>query len=242
MNRLAAAMRIRIFECLTEGCGINTTARLCDVSKNTVLRLLKAVGWFSQLTHHMYMQGLACEELQCDEITCFVTGRSKNIGYDTSGGERYTWLAIDPKTKLVVSHWTGKRTKKDAQQFLDDVRFRVKGQPRISTDAFAAYEGAVAQAFGANGRHRVFRAKDDYGHGAKVFTNSVERMNLTLRTSNSRFRRKTLGFSKSFDHHVHSIAISICHYNFGRIHKTLRVTPAMEAGITDHVWSAHEFV
>lgn len=211
---------------------------------------------------------LPCERLQLDEIWSFVGKKAKNItGDDTDKGlgDTWTWTAIDADTKLIPSFFVGDRTSRSANIFVADLRKRLAKRVQITTDGNKAYLGAVEKEFGDEvdyamlvkhygpapdaGERRYSPAEcvgttvgtvtgyPDYKH---VSTSYAERANLTMRMGCRRFTRLTNGFSKKVENHTWAVSLHLMHYNFARIHKTLRITPAMAAGVTDHVWSLEE--
>lgn len=207
--------------------------------------------------------------LQCDEIWSFVGAKRKNVSpakEQDGWGDVWTWTAIDADTKLCVSYYMGGRDKAAACEFMLDCAERMVGRPQITTDAHRPYLQAIEDAFGADTDYamlhkiygvptpdesryspatcigcdlKVVSGDPDPKH---VSTSFVERQNLTMRMSMRRFTRLTNGFSKKLENHGHALALYFMHYNFCRVHKTLRVTPAMEAGIADHVWTLDELV
>lgn len=179
----------------------------------------------------------------------------------------WTWTAIDADTKLIVSYLMGSRGRSAATEFMLDCADRIENRPQITTDSHSAYFQAVEEAFGANADyamlHKIYAVTEDedarrYGPATcigcdikvvngnpnprRISTSHVERQNLTMRMSMRRFTRLTNGFSKKLENHGHAIALYFLHYNFCRIHKTLRVTPAMQAALSDHVWSLEELI
>ena len=266
MNRLSTEKRSQVIAALVEGNSINATCRMLGVGKHTVLRLLEDAGCACAAYHHRNVRGLRVRRLQCDEIWAFVGAKRKNVSPDkeTEGwGDVWTWTAIDADTKLIVTYYVGDRGKRAAYEFMQDCAERIVGRPQITTDALRHYLNAVEDAFGAEVDyamlHKIYGATPDesryspatcIGCDMKVVsgdpdpkhvsTSYVERQNLTMRMSMRRFTRLTNGFSKKIENHAHQIALYFFHYNFCRVHKTLRVTPAMEAGLTDHVWTLEE--
>ena len=164
-------------------------------------------------------------------------------------GDTYLWIGFDAHTKLIISYMVGKRTAESAQAFMTDVRGRVINRPQITTDAFPAYPDAIDRAFGTDvdyvmmnksaGGYPIQRGHPDMD---QVTTNHVERVNLTLRTQLRRHTRRTSGHSKKLAHHEAAIALLIAHYNFCRVHESLCVTPAMEFGLTRHIWDIAELM
>ncbi|MGA7110099.1 MAG: IS1 family transposase [Terracidiphilus sp.] len=270
MNRLTAAKRVQVVSALVEGSSINSIARMTGVAKHTILKLLEDMGCACAAYHHRHVRNLAAQRIQCDEIWAFCGAKAKNASPEKKAegwGDVWTWTAIDADTKLCISYLVGGRDTGWATDFTFDIRGRVVGRPQITTDAHKPYLAAIEMAFGENvdyaQMHKIYGAsgegpearyspakcigcdmktvigEPDYMH---VSTSYVERQNLTMRMSMRRFTRLTNGFSKKIDNHGHAVALHFMHYNFCRVHKTLRVTPAMEAGLSDHVWSMEELV
>jgi len=267
MNRLPLAKRVQIIGMLVEGNSLRATSRLCDVSVNTVTKLLVDVACASAAYHHEHVRNVRVRRLQCDEIWCFVGAKKKNVTpeQESNGwGDCWTWTAIDADTKLCVTYYVGDRGKHSAYHFMQDAAARIVGRPQITTDAHRPYLQAVEDAFRAEvdyaQLHKIYGAptpdesrytpatcigcdmktvtgNPDPKH---VSTSYVERQNLTMRMSMRRFTRLTNAFSKKLENHGHMVALHFMHYNFARVHKTLRITPAMAAGIADHVWSLEE--
>lgn len=269
MNRLSMAKRTHILSALVEGVSINATCRMTGAAKHTVLDLLRDLGCAAAEFHHRNVRGLKVRRLQCDEIWAFVGAKQKNATPDKKAegwGDVWTWTAIDANTKLCVSYLVGGRTAGWATDFMLDCRDRIVGQPQITTDAHKPYLKAVEEAFGGDADyamlHKVYGASNEPEHRyspatcigcdmktvsgdpdpAHVSTSYVERQNLTMRMSMRRFTRLTNAFSKKLENHGHAVALYFLHYNFCRVHKTLRVTPAMEAGLTDHIWPLEELI
>jgi IS1 family transposase len=267
MNRLPLAKRIQIIGMLVEGCSLRATSRLADVSINTVTKLLIDVACASAAYHHERVRNVRVRRLQCDEIWSFVGAKRKNVTPEQEAngwGDVWTWTAIDADTKLCVTYYVGDRGKHSAYNFMRDAANRIVGRPQITTDAHRPYLEAVEFAFGTDvdyaQLHKIYGAPtpDESRYSPAtcigcdmktvmgdpdpkhVSTSFVERQNLTMRMSNRRFTRLTNGFSKKLENHGHMVALHFMHYNFARVHKTLRITPAMAAGITDHVWSLEE--
>lgn len=269
MNRLSTAKRVQVISALVEGVSINATCRMSGVAKHTVLKLLEDMGCAAAAYHHRNVRGLKVRRLQCDEIWAFCGAKAKNVTIEqkqAGWGDVWTWTAIDADTKLCVSYLVGGRGAGWANDFMMDCSERMVGRPQITTDAHKPYLRAVEEAFGADADyamlHKVYGASGEpetrysaatcIGCDMKVVsgdpdpehvsTSFVERQNLTMRMSMRRFTRLTNGFSKKLENHGHAVALYFMHYNFCRIHKTLRVTPAMEAGLTDHVWTLEELI
>ena len=269
MNRLSNAERAQVVSALVEGCGINATCRMTGVSKPTVLKLLGDLGRACYDYHDEHVRGLACKRIQCDEIWSFVGAKQKNVTEESAAqgwGDVWTWTALDADTKLMVSYHVGQRGIRWAREFMEDVASRINSRVQITTDGHRAYVEAIEGVFGmdvdfavliklygnsgsAETRYspgevistekKIISGRPDYKH---ISTSFVERQNLTMRMSMRRFTRLTNAFSKKMANHEAAIALHYMHYNFCRIHKTLRVTPAMEAGIAGHVWTIEELV
>jgi IS1 family transposase len=269
MNRLPMGKRIQVISALVEGTSINATCRIAGVAKHTVLNLLRDLGCASADYHHRNVRNLRVRRLQCDETWAFVGAKRKNVSPDKEAegwGDVWTWIALDADTKLCVTYYVGDRSKHSAYNFMTDAANRIVGRPQITTDAYRPYLQAIEDAFGTEvdyaQMHKIYGAPtpDESRYSPAtcigcemktvmgdpdpkhVSTSFVERQNLTMRMGMRRFTRLTNGFSKTLENHGHAVALHYMHYNFVRIHKTLRVTPAMEAGIADHPWSVEELV
>lgn len=270
MNKLSTEKRVQLLSCLVEGNSIRATARMTGVAFNTVLKFVSDAGHACAVYQNEVFRNLTCKRLQCDEIWSFVGCKAKNLtdeNADNGWGDVWTWTAIDADTKLVPCWYVGTRDASAAFRFMHDLKDRLANRVQLTTDAHRAYLSAVDSAFrneidyaqlvklyGAGPenpqtrysppacigtRKNVMTGEPDAAH---VSTSFVERQNLTMRMSVRRFTRLTNGFSKKVENHEHAIALHFMHYNFCRIHQSLRVTPAMEAGIADHVWELEDIV
>jgi len=267
MNRLPIEERARIIGMLIEGMSLRATSRLADVSINTVTKLLVDVGSAAADYQDRTLRNLRCRRIQCDEIWAFCYAKEKNVPADKKGkfgyGDVWTWTAIDADTKLVPSFMVGNRDARSARLFIDDLASRLASRVQLTTDGLKVYLTAVENAFGADVDYAMLNklyastqeetryspaecigcerkriaGKPDPAH---ISTSFVERQNLTMRMGMRRFTRLTNAFSKKVENHAYQVALHFMHYNFCRVHKTLRVTPAMEAGISDHIWSLEE--
>lgn len=267
MNRLDTQTQAKVVSCLIEGCSIRATVRMTGAAKNTVVKLLAEIGCACAAYHNRAVRRLKVRRLQCDEIWSFVGAKAKNVSVakkQEGWGDIWTWIGIDADTKLVVSYLVGGRGAGWAKDFMEDCASRISNRVQITTDGHKAYLEAVENAFGADIDYamlqkiygapmenetryspavcigcdmKVVSGDPDPKH---VSTSYVERQNLTMRMHMRRFTRLTNGHSKKVDNHRHSVALHYMFYNFCRIHQTLRCTPAMEAGLTDHVWSLEE--
>lgn len=269
MNRLSIAGRAAILGMLVEGNSLRSCSRLADVSINTVTKLLVDLGAACERFHDEHVRNVRVRRLQCDEIWCFVGAKAKNVTPEKKAqgwGDTWTWTGLDADTKLCLSYLVGGRGLAWAKEFMADCASRIRGRVQITTDGHKAYLDAVEDAFGADIDYaqlqKIYGAPSDnetryspavcIGCDMKVVsgnpdpkhvsTSYVERHNLTMRMGMRRFTRLTNGFSKKIDNHAAMVAIHAMYYNFGRIHKTLRITPAMAAGLSDHVWALEEIV
>ena len=270
MNCLDVKTRSQIIGCLIEGCSVRATSRMTGASKNTIIRLLGEIGCACAAYHNRYVCDLRVRRLQCDEIWQFVGAKKKNVTPEQEQegwGDVWTWVGIDADSKLVVSYLVGGRDAGWAHEFMQDCADRIRGRVQVTTDGHRAYLDAVEGAFGLDVDYaqlqKIYGAPTDadqrryspakcIGCDMKVVsgnpdpkhvsTSFVERQNLTLRMSNRRFTRLTNAFSKKVDNHRHSVALHYMYYNFCRVHQSLRVTPAMQVGLSDHVWSLDELI
>ena len=269
MNKLPLAKRVAVVSALVEGNSLRSTCRMTGVAMNTVLKLLAELGEACATYHEEHVRNVAAKRVQVDEIWQFVYSKAKNVPEDKQGtfgyGDVWTWTAIDADSKLMVSYMVGPRNPHMAFELMKDVASRLAGKVQLTTDGLYWYPHAVEHAFGIDvdyavqtkkygtdglpGRYspprfvgstkEVIRGNPDQRH---ISTSFVERQNLTMRMSMRRFTRLTNGFSKKVENHAYAVALHFLHYNFARVHKTLRVTPAMEAGLATHVWSLEEIV
>ena len=267
MNTLDSAKRKQVIGCLVEGNSILATVRMTGVAKNTITKLLADLGTACIAYHDANVRGLRCKRIQCDEIWSFVGAKMKNVREENADkqGDVWTWTALDADTKLIVSYLVGQRGPRWANAFMQDVAERLDSRVQITTDGHRAYVEAVEGAFGMDVDYAMLVKQ--YGNEATdiryspgecigctnvivqgdpnprhISTSFVERQNLTMRMSMRRFTRLTNGFSKKIENHEAAIALHFMYYNFCRVHKSLRVTPAMESGIAGHVWSLEELV
>jgi len=269
MNKLSTAKRVAVVSALVEGCSIRATVRMTGVAKNTVVKLLVELGAACTKYQDETLRNLPCKRLQCDEIWSFVGGKDKNISQEKKEqglGSVWTWTALDADTKLIATWLVGSRDAGSAYEFMQDVAGRLRGRVQLTTDGHKPYLNAVEDSFGADIDYAVLQKiygsepTDEKRYspavclGCKVenvtgnpdpkhiSTSYVERQNLTMRMSMRRFTRLTNAFSKKVENHAAAVALYFMYYNFGRVHQTLRVTPAMEAGLADHVWEIEELV
>ncbi len=251
---------------------MRSISRIADVSINTVSKLLVEAGEAALAIHDENVRDVKAGRVQCDEIWSFCYAKAKNVSAAKAApdgaGDVWTWTAIDAESKLMVSYFVGDRGAESAMILMDDLRARLANRVQLTTDGHRAYLEAVEVAFGADVdyaqlvklygeqggkgsevryspaectgiRNRRVEGNPDIAH---VSTSHVERMNLSIRMQNRRFTRLTNAFSKKLDNHIHALALYFAFYNFCRIHKSLKVTPAMAAGITDRLWSLEDIV
>ncbi len=270
MNKLSTEERKQIVAALVEGNSMRAVARMMDVSRNTVDKLLRDLGRACSEYQDKTFRNLALKRIQCDEIWSFVGAKEKNCTPEMKAkgaGDIWTWVALDAETKLVPCWFIGMRHAGCAYHFLSDLKDRLAHRVQLTTDGHRAYLHAVEDVFGTEidfamlqkiygtaeqgpetryspaicmgARKAVITGNPDFEH---ISTSYVERQNLTMRMSMRRFTRLTNGFSKKVENLEAAVALHYMHYNFCRIHKTLRVTPAMEAGVADHVWTLEELI
>ncbi len=249
---------------------MRATTRMCGVSINTVAKLLNDLGTACAVYQNETLRNLKINRVQVDEIWLFCGSKQKNVSDENYGvlghGDVWTWVAIDADTKLVPCWMVGKRDTEYGYAFIKDLKDRIQGRAQLTSDGLKVYVKVVEPIFGAdvdfgllhklygpvggNAQERRYSGGNCCGaiKGAvcgdpdpkHISTSFVERQNLTMRMGMRRFTRLTNGFSKKLAAHENAIAIHYMYYNFGRIHKSLRVTPAMEAGVCDHVWTLEE--
>jgi len=269
MNQLPMSKRVAVVSALVEGNSLRSTCRMTGVAMNTVLKLLADLGEACAEYHETHVRNVNAQRIQVDEIWQYVGAKAKNVTPEQQAqgwGDSWTWTAIDPDSKLIVSYLVGARTPSNAYELMKDLVVRLGSRVQLTTDGLYWYPHAVEHAFGIDvdyavlqkhygaergtpGRYspakltaitkEAIRGNPDEKH---ISTSIVERQNLTMRMSMRRFTRLTNGFSKKLENHAYAVAIHFLHYNFVRVHRTLRVTPAMEAGLSNHVWSLEEMI
>lgn len=273
MNKLSIQQRVQILNCISEGMGVNATARVTGTSKNTVLKLLADVGTACALYQDRVMNDLHCERIECDEIWSFVGAKQKNVRTDKEShaefGDCYTFTAIDPVSKLMPCWLVATRTAQATEEFMNDLAPRLANRIQLTTDGWVPYRLAVDMAFAGRVDYAVLNktyaagsatveAKRRYSPPAfvksskeivsgnpypeNISTSLVERANLSMRMGNRRLTRLTNAFSKKMENHMHAISFYFMVYNFVKIHSSIKTTPAMEAGVTDFLWSMEDIV
>ena len=271
MNRLSTAQQIRVVAALVEGNSLRATARMTGVARMTIEKLLRDLGAACGEYQHEHVRSLSCKRIQCDEIWAFCFAKRTNVTPEIlkkhpDAGDVWTWTAIDADTKLVLSWYVGARDGASAYEFMQDVASRLKHRVQLTTDAHKPYLSAVEGAFGSEIDYAVLQKI--YGTDPEnetryspakclgcdiktvsgepnlkhISTSYVERQNLTMRMHMRRFTRLTNAFSKKLTMHEHSVALHFMHYNFVRVHQTLRVTPAIAAGVTSKLWEIADVV
>jgi IS1 family transposase len=272
MNKLSTEERKRVVAALVEGNSLRAVTRMTGVHRTTVMRLLVDLGCACSDYQDKAFRNLQCKRIQCDEIWSFVGAKEKNCTPKMKAygnGDVWTWVALDPDSKLVPCWFIGNRNANAAYHFLLDLKERLANRVQLTSDGYHSYSYGVTYAFGTDNidyavlhkiygrgpqtgpdsryspavcmgaRKAVVHGNPDHKH---ISTSYVERQNLTMRMGMRRFTRLTNAFSKKVENLEHAVALHYMHYNFCRIHQTLRVTPAMEAGVANHVWELDEVV
>jgi len=272
MNKLTSKARAQILGMMVEGVSMQSITRLTGTSKNTVAKLLRDAGVACRKYQNKHLVGIKAQRVQCDEIWSFVGMKEKNVPADLKGtfgyGDAYTWTAIDAETKLVPCWYVGPRDIESARDFMRDLASRLANRVQLTTDGHKVYLQAVDAAFGGDIDFAMLVKLYGPAHGNKqerkyspgeccgtikgtvcgkpddkhISTSHVERQNLSMRMGMRRFTRLTNGFSKKLEQHENALALYFMNYNFVRIHQTLRVSPAMAAGVTDKLWSLDDVV
>ena len=261
----------RAVQCLLEGCSIRSTERLTGLNRNTIMRLLLIAGERCGRFTDAKVRGVRARYLQLDEIWTYVGKKDRRVrqGDSPEFGSQWVFVAIDAETKFVPSYLVGQRLRKDTARFLNDLYYRLGGGTQITTDGLNHYRECVPESFGPDTHFaQLTKMFGDYGQfensdaryspprisgviskvrmgnpdPAHISTSFVERQNLTMRMQLRRFTRLTNAFSKKLSHLKAAVALHFAYYNFCRVHSTLRVTPAMEAGLTDHIWDITELL
>ncbi len=270
MNTLPFEKQVSAIASLTEGNSIRATERLIGAHRDTIMRLGIRVGHGCKRLHDTLFVNLHSHVIQCDELWAYIGKKQARVrvGEDAALGDQYTYLAMDDLNKAILSYFTGKRSALSTRMFIADLRQRVINQPQITTDGLAFYEEAILRTFGPGVDYAMLiknyrttkgnEAAIRYSPGAivsiskqvvagnpnprRVSTSHIERVNLSVRMHQRRFTRLTNGFSKKLENHEAAVALFVAHYNLCRVHETIRMTPAMAMGVTDHIWSIAELV
>jgi len=271
MNNLPMERQIAVISALVEGNSVRATVRMTGVAKDTVIKLLARIGQACAEYQNKTLRNLPCKRIQCDEIWSFCYAKEKNVPADLRGkfgyGDVWTWTALCADTKIIPCWRVGGRDAWNAQNFMHDLASRLANRVQLTTDGHRVYLTAVELAFGTGIDYAMLvklYGNDPKGEETRyspaqcigaiatplignpdrkhISTSYAERQNLSMRMHMRRFTRLTNGISKKVENHQHALALYFMFYNFCRIHQSLRVTPAMEAGVSDHVWELREIV
>lgn len=269
--RLPIDKAVSVIQHLVEGCSIRSTERITGVEKRTILSLLALVGCRSELMMNQRIQGLQVKEVSCDEIWGYVGMKAKTKARKAvikkGVGDAWCFIGMERHTKLILAWHLGQRNQEDTFTFTEKLAHATEGNFQVTTDAFPAYKDAMIHSLGA--KHvdfaqviKIYRSNPEsetryspsvcvgcekmgvFGNPdlGKATTSHIERQNLTVRMGMRRMTRLTNAFSKKWVNLKHSYALQFAYYNFCRVHQTLRVTPAMQSGLTDHVWTISELI
>jgi IS1 family transposase len=272
MNKLTHEQRTQVTNCLIEGCSIRATVRMTGVSKKTVMRFLVEIGEVCADYQDRVFRNLSCRRIQLDELWGFNYCKQKNVTEEIQekvlgAGDVWLWVAIDAETKLVPCWRLGDRNGGTASEFVRDLSSRLSNRIQLTSDGHRVYLDAVESAFGSGIDYAMLvkiygadRTESESRYspaeciGCKevritgrpdpkhISTSYVERQNWSVRTAMRRYTRLSNGFSRKIENHAAAVALYYFSYNFIKIHRTLRVTPAMAAGITDRLWSVSDLV
>jgi IS1 family transposase len=269
MNNLNIEKQEKIIGALVEGSSIRSIERMTEVHRDTIMRLMVRVGGSCEKIIDSTMHGLSCKNVEVDEIWSYVGKKQRHVGLKDNPqevGDFYTFIALDSDTKLIPTYRVGKRDLLNAQAFISDLASRLKNRIQLSSDKLKAYVEAVEREFGSEidygqivksyeaepigpGRYsppKVVAVTKEYIAGNpnpdKICTSYIERQNLTVRMQMRRFTRLTNAYSKKLENMKAAVALHFCHYNFVRIHSTIRTTPAMEAGVTKNLWTVRDLI
>jgi IS1 family transposase len=270
MNKLPSDRRAQIIGMMVEGVSIRAISRMTGASKNTIVKLLADAGNACLDYQDRALRNLPSERVQADEIWSFVYSKQKNVPEERRDqfgyGDVWTWTALDADSKLIICWYLGRRDADAAYTFMTDLASRLSNRVQLTTDGHGAYLNAVDEAFDRQIDYAMLVKK--YGTAPEaekrysppiclgadkqevrgrpnpehISTSYVERQNLSMRMGMRRFTRLTNAFSKKLENHMHALSIYSMHYNFVRIHQTLRCTPAMQAGVTERLWDLNDMV
>ncbi len=271
MNKLTPEKRAQAIQMMAEGISLRAMTRLTGISRTTLIKLLEDAGQAFSEYMDRTLVNLNCRRIQVDEVWGFSYCKQKNVARAKAApegsGDCWTWLGLDADTKLAVSFYVGNRDGEAALEFMTDLGKRLANRVQLTSDGHKAYLDAVEETFGADIDYaqlvKIYGASPEGGKGRyspaectgaikhrvegkpdpkHVSTSFVERQNLNIRMGNRRMTRLTNAFSKKAENHAHMMAIYFMHYNFVRLHQTLKVTPAMAAGITSKLWEMSDMV
>lgn len=270
VNRLSIDERVKVFRCLVDGCSMRATSRLTGIARNTIDKLLVELGAACSEYQDRTLRNLPCQRIQVDECWGFCYRKQKNVTPEIaerqgSAGDAWIWAAIDADTKLILSWIVGPRDGVRARMFVNDLASRLVNRVQLTSRGLAVHLNAVELAFRGHVDYaqlvKIYgnapETQTRYGPGEcigcertvisgypdaeHVSTSYIER-NLTMRMGLRRFTRLANAFSKKIENHCGAIALHMMHYNFVRIHSTLRRTPAMAANVTDRLWDVSDIV
>jgi len=268
MNILPRDKQIAVISALTEGCSIRATERLTGVHRDTIMRLGVNIGQKCEALHDRLFRNLCPNHIELDELWAFIGKKQKNVSKKErrTKGDIYTFLALDPTSKGILSYKVGKRNANTTTELVTDLKSRLLNRPHISSDAFQPYAQTIADVFGhecqygqvikrfaaepANKAARRYSPgtvvgvsrRHVIGHQRQICTSHVERVNLNVRMHSRRFTRLTNAFSKKTENHQTAVSLFVAHYNLCRVHQTIKTSPAHDLGLTDHVWSIEELM
>jgi len=270
MNKLSPERRAAVIRCLVEGNSIRSTVRITGAAKNTVTKLLVELGHACWEYQNQTLRGLSSKHVQCDEIWSFVGCKEKNLPEAKRGdfgvGDVWTWTAMDADSKLMICWQVGERDAAAAYDLISDLESRLANRVQLTTDGLKMYLTAIEEVLGADIDYAMLVKL--YGSDAEgekrysppvsigpertpimgrpdpkhISTRYVERQDLTVRMGLRRFTRLANAFSKKLENHACAVSLHFMYYNFARVHQTLKTSPAVAAGVTDHVWSVEEMV
>ncbi len=268
MNILPIDKQIAAIAALTEGCSIRATERLTGIHRDSIMRLGVRIGQGCNALHDGLMNDLNVARIEMDEAWSYVGKKQRMVQPEDGNavGDQYVYLAMDGTGKAIISYRVGKRNQENTHAFVMDIRERVLNRPEISSDALNMYPNAIEAAFGIDcdygqiekhykhepAKEAARRYSPGFvvavshtrvvGRPRHISTSYIERQNLNLRMAQRRFTRLTNGFSKKLENHRAAVSLYVSHYNFCRVHETLRITPAMSLGVTDHIWDIGELI
>ena len=270
MNKLSMKERVMVVRCLVDGNSMRATARIAGVARNTIDKLLIELGAACSQYQDITLRSLKCQRIQVDEIWSFCYCKQKQVTEDMAevriAGDVWTWAAIDADTKLVPCWTLGKRDPETADAFVSDLAARLAERVQLTSDGLATYLNAIVKAFGEDVDYaQLVKYFGNEPEGQKhyspaictgckkvgvigdpdpehISTSYIERQNLTMRMGMRRFTHLTNAFSKKIENHAAAVSLHIMYYNFGRVHQTLKTTPAVASGVANHVWSVEEIV
>jgi IS1 family transposase len=271
MNVLATEKQTQVISALTEGLSIRSASRMFNVERNTIGRLALRVGEGCERLHDRLMRNLQVNLIEMDEQWQFINKKAKHVqqGDPSEYGDCWLYIALAATQKAIISYTVGKRNDASTREFLSDLRQRIVNRVQITSDGYPGYPSAMEATFGhdvdfativkhyaveGSGQDAAHRYSPSKVTGSErtvirgrparehISTSYVERFNLSSRMQMRRFTRLTNAFSKKLANHRAAIALWVCFYNLCRVHDTLRCTPAMAIGVTDHIWSIGELI